>query len=674
MTNKKRITIAGNRHQANLGALLPSIISAAGSIASTVASTAIQNNGNRKLEERKTRLQEYNDVLREANGMSSQLKGTLATNQDYNTQYNTEYKLGGRRSIKGNRPKAFIGTAIAVGASLASSIIGSIISNNAKKRATERQRRAENYNNTLQEASQLTQSLTGTEEVNNDYQKQFSTQAKFGSRRKLREQPIITDGGDAVKIGNGTFLLRGSSHEDINESGNTGIGISVGNKEIEAEGGEIAQIKKNQLRIFSGAPILNGISPVEAILSGANKDKVFAAQERFKQIVGLNDDGTIKDSSPVKVMHYGRTKHRVGGIYNFNRRRLVNASPFSSYDYPPIDFSSQDIFNSDMPITLDEVVITAPKKVIQPQSQHQGQSQVQSVTTPFKAIDTTGNKSGMAIRTGDWIGLGADVLGSIATGIINNKGANDIHLPERPGFLQAAKLKTTYNVAPQEEEVNRARNRAFEDIVAGTASSVAALNRRNLMNTKATDDINKLYAQKENIETELINKDALNQQEVAAKNLQIQSDWANKVADIQNAKDNSKTQAKVMSLQGLGRAASNFIGQTSQRYEDIQGMRYALAASENGTAYRMMNSGVDLDQDTIMGIFGNAYNQNLTDPGAFEIIDGEKPEITAERRKAYDKKVLNYKQNKEILNSAYNKLGNTYRRRLRDIGVMQTSW
>lgn len=666
MTNKKRITVSGNRPRANLGALLPSIISAAGSVASTVASTAIQNDGNRKLEERRNRLQEYQNALREATGMSSRLKGTLATNQDYNTQYNTEYKLGGRRSIKGNRPKAFVGTAIAVGASLASSIIGSLLSNSAKKRAAERQRRVENYNNTVQEASQLSQALTGTEEVNNDYQRQFNLQAKLGSRRKLREQPVITDGGDAVKVGNGTFLLRGSSHEDINESGNTGIGISVGNKEIEAEGGEIAQIKKNQLRIFSGAPILNGISPVEAILYGANKDEVFAAQERFKKIAGLNDDGTFNNSSPVKVMHYGRPKHRVGGMYNFSRRRLFNTSPFGSYDDPPIGFRPGSIFDPSQSINMDEVVVTPPKKVVTPQPQ--------PATTPTKTIDTTGNKSGMAIRTGDWIGLGGDILGSIATGIINSKGANSIHLPERPGFLQAAKLKTTYNVAPQEEEVNRVRNRSFEDIDAGTASSVAALNRRNLLNTKATDDINKLYAQKENVETELINKDALNQQEVAAQNLKIQSDWANKVADIQNAKDNAKTQAKVMSLQGLGRAVSNFVGQASQRYEDIQGMRYALAASENGTAYRMMNSGVDLDQDTIMGIFGNAYNQNLTDPGTFEVIAGEDPTVTAERRKAYDRKVLNYKQNKEILNSAYGKLGNTYRRRLRDMGVMQTSW
>lgn len=666
MTNKKRITVSGNRPRANLGAILPSIISAAGSVASTVASTAIQNDANRKLEERRNRLQEYQNALREATGMSSQLKGTLATNQDYNTQYNTEYKLGGRRSIKGNRPKAFVGTAIAVGASLASSIIGSLLSNSAKKRAAERQRRVENYNNTVQEASQLSQALTGTEEVNNDYQRQFNSQAKLGSRRKLREQPVITDGGDAVKVGNGTFLLRGSSHEDINESGNTGIGISVGNKEIEAEGGEIAQIKKNQLRIFSGAPILNGISPVEAILSGANKDEVFAAQERFKRIVGLNDDGTFNNSSPVKVMHYGRPKHRVGGMYNFTRRRLFNTSPFGSYDDPPIGFRPGSIFDPSQSVNMDDVVVTTPKKVVK--------AHPQPVTTPPQTIDTTGNKSGMAIRTGDWIGLGGDILGSIATGIINSKGANSIHLPERPGFLQAAKLKTTYNVAPQEEEVNRVRNRSFEDIDAGTASSVAALNRRNLLNTKATDDINKLYAQKENIETELINKDALNQQEVAAQNLKIQSDWANKVADIQNAKDNAKTQAKVMSLQGLGRAVSNFVGQASQRYEDIQGMRYALAASENGTAYRMMNSGVDLDQDTIMGIFGNAYNQNLTDPGTFEVINGEDPTVTAERRKAYDRKVLNYKQNKEILNSAYDKLGNTYRRRLRDIGVMQTSW
>lgn len=662
MTNK-RISINNNRRKANLGALLPSIISAVGSVASTVASTAIQNDGNRKLEERKTRLQEYNDALREANDMSTQFKGTLATNRDYNIQYNTEYKLGGRRSIKGNRPKAFVGTAIAAGAALASSIIGSLLSNSAKSRAAERQRRAENYNNTLQEASNLSQALNGTEEVNNEYQKQFNTQAKLGSRRKLKYQPVITDGGNAVKIGNGTFLLRGSSHEDINESGNTGIGISVGNKEIEAEGGEIAEVKKNQLRIFSGAPIFNGVSPVEAVMSGANKDKVFAAQERFKRIVGLNDDGSLKDSSPVKEMHYGRDKHYIGGTNNLRRKLLLDDS----------SIGSKSIYDT-QPTMLDEVVVTAPRKVVSEPPKPTTISTTVPTSTQVKAIDTTSNKSGMAIRTGDWIGLGSDILGSIATGIINSKGTKDIHLPDRPGFLQAAKLKTTYNVAPQEEEVNRVRSRVFNDIDAGTSSSVAALNRRNLMNTKAADDINKLYGQKENVETELINKDALNQQEIAAKNLQIQTDWANKVADIQNAKDNAKTQAKVMSLQGLGRAASNFIGQTSQRYEDIQGMRYALAASENGTAYRMMNSGVDLDQDTIMGIFGNTYNQNLTDPGEFEVIAGEDPLVTADRRKAYDRKVLNYKQNREVLNSAYSRLNNKYRRRLSNMGVTQTSW
>lgn len=663
MTNK-RISINNNsRRKANLGALLPSIISAVGSVASTVASTAIQNNGNSKLEERKTRLREYNDALREANDMSTQLKGSLTTNKDYNTQYNTEYKLGGRRSIKGNRPKAFVGTAIAAGAALASSIIGSLLSNSAKARTAEKQRRVENYNNTLQEASNLSQTLNGTEEVNNEYQKQFNTQAKLGSHRKLKYQPVITDGGDAVKIGNGTFLLRGSSHEDINESGNTGIGITVGNKEIEAEGGEIAEIKKNQLRIFSGAPIFNGVSPVEAVMSGANKDKVFAAQERFKRIAGLNDDGSLKDSSPVKEMHYGRDKHYIGGTNNLRRKLLLDDS----------SIGSKSIYDT-QPTMLDEVVVTAPRKVVSEPPKPTTISTTVPTSTSVKAIDTTSNKSGMAIRTGDWIGLGSDILGSIATGIINSKGTKDIHLPDRPGFLQAAKLKTTYNVAPQEEEVNRVRSRAFNDIDAGTSSSVAALNRRNLMNTKAADDINKLYGQKENVETELINKDALNQQEVAAKNLQIQTDWANKVADIQNAKDNAKTQAKVMSLQGLGRAASNFIGQTSQRYEDIQGMRYALAASENGTAYRMMNSGVDLDQDTIMGIFGNTYNQNLTDPGEFEVIANEDPLVTADRRKAYDRKVLNYKQNREVLNSAYSRLNNKYRRRLSNMGVTQTSW
>lgn len=662
------LSVYNNRPQAALGAILAPIISSIGSLGGTLISTGMSNNANKKIAERNNRLEQYNQTLQEATNMSNQYEGSLTTNQDYNNQYNTQYNFGGKRSLKnnGNRDKAFIGTAIATAVGLGSTILGGILSNKARKREAEKQRRLQEYNNTLQEATQLTDALTGTNEVNTDYQQQFNTKAKLGLHSRRSIKPIITDGGDAIKISNNTFLLRGGSHEDINESGQTGIGINIGGKQIEAEGGEIAQIKNKQFRIFSDEPILgNGISPAKAVIAGANKDKIFNAQERFKRIVGLNDDGTARYSSPVKGYSNKHTLRLGGTQYDNN---YYNELPL--WDNP-ITGGTYGFGSGKTPIALQEVSIT-PTTPIQSKSQ----STINTAEINNKNVDVNfkTNKSGMAIRTGDWIGLGTDIVGSIVGGILANKGVDDISLPERPGFMQAAKLKTTYNVNPQEEELNHSRRRIAEDINSGTSSSVAALNRRNLVNTKTTDEINKLYAQKENIETELLNKDALNQQEVAGKNLAIQTDWTNKVADIKNAKTNAKLQGRSMSLQGIAGAGRNFLGQTMQRYEDIQGMRYALAASDNGTAYRMLNSGIDLDKDTVGSIFINELNANRKDPGEFKFIDGEKPEITAQRRKIYDRDLLNYKHSADVLNSAYSRLSNKQRKSLKRQGILTTSW
>lgn len=123
-----------------------------------------------------------------------------------------------------------------------------------------------------------------------------------GKARSKRRVPIkITDGGVAQRIGNNTFLLRGGSHEQVNPSGQTGIGIKVGNNEIEAEGGEVAQRVGNSLRIFSAQPMINGISPAQAVESGANKNKIFAIQEALKRNYKNNNvfrNGGIKKAGP----------------------------------------------------------------------------------------------------------------------------------------------------------------------------------------------------------------------------------------------------------------------------------------------------------------------------------------------------------------------------------------
>ena len=190
----------------------------------------------------------------------------------------------------GGRKKCWIGAAIGA----ATSIAGSLFGNGAKKREMRRQKSIQDWQTTTQEAANMSAALNNSQDYQEDYLRQFRTAARLG--KTLGAKGIyITDGGDATKIGSNTYLLRGGSHEDVNETGQTGIGINVGGNEVEAEGGEVAQKKNGALRIFSAQPILNnGMSPAQAILRGYNKDSVFSQQQAFKKRNGLKDDGSDK--------------------------------------------------------------------------------------------------------------------------------------------------------------------------------------------------------------------------------------------------------------------------------------------------------------------------------------------------------------------------------------------
>lgn len=197
--------------------------------------------------------------------------------------------------LRGERPKAFWGALVGG----AMNLIGSAISSKSQARAIRRQIEAQKeaartqleLANNSNLASTLNSYATATRSYNDE--DDYNLKYRLGGNKRLGSNRIyITDGGNATKIGNDTYLLRGGSHEQTNETGQTGIGINVGGNEIEAEGGEVAQKKNGALRIFSAQPILgNGMSPAQAILRGYNKDKVFNAQQAFKRRNGLKDDG-----------------------------------------------------------------------------------------------------------------------------------------------------------------------------------------------------------------------------------------------------------------------------------------------------------------------------------------------------------------------------------------------
>lgn len=295
---KRRSLRCGGRPKADFGSIFTTFIAPALGVAGSVADSAIAKHqankvattpaANTQVPEPKSNPEPKVD----ATGNN----GTTVLPPD--STKTPAMRLGGRK-------KCWIGTAIMGATSIAGSLFGAA----AQKREMRRQKNIQDWQNTTQEAANMTSVLNNSQDYQEDYLRQFRTAARLG--KTLGAKGIyITDGGDATKIGSNTYLLRGGSHEDVNETGQTGIGINVGGNEVEAEGGEVAQKKNGALRIFSAQPILsNGMSPAQAILRGYNKDSVFSQQQAFKKRNGLKDDGSAK---------YGLGGD-IKGIWNFIR-------------------------------------------------------------------------------------------------------------------------------------------------------------------------------------------------------------------------------------------------------------------------------------------------------------------------------------------------------------------
>lgn len=101
--------------------------------------------------------------------------------------------------------------------------------------------------------------------------------------------PNVVRGGVAIPLGRNLYYMKGRKHSqggiDIGKNPRTGL---------EVEDGEIIQMKPKELRVLSAQKGIGtgNTSPAQAVLNGANPDKIFQAQENFKDRNGINDDGT----------------------------------------------------------------------------------------------------------------------------------------------------------------------------------------------------------------------------------------------------------------------------------------------------------------------------------------------------------------------------------------------
>lgn len=507
------------------------------------------------------------------------------------------------------RPKAFIGALISVGASVAGNLIGKSQQKKAQKQQEEIAQKQAEFSAAQQQAPILS-------EVLNNNRKNFRTigdeliMRNGGNIPRKGIVPLVAEGGTAIPIKKDSFLLKGRKH-------NTGgIVIGKGKNSIEAEGDEVVQITPKQLRVFSAQPILNGNSPAELVQKGAKPSKVFDAQERFKDRNNLNDDGTKKKrnmrtitgkkklgglsrkkdygsdkkpypsvkskdfagggrSYPIPTKADARDALRLAGLHG---RSDVKAKVYKKYPELKNKKATLGTFGSltganRRLLALNQNVpsagITAGAKIINPSA---------SSIKPMNLSSNNGSKGFnlfKGIDKGEAISSGIGAFGTLISGLLNKGSIDKTSAPQVPApqLVTPAKLKTNININPELSE-NRENELRINRLIRGnTGSSAAALARIQSNSYRSLSERNKLRSHKENVETQLYNQDSMNRQQVGAANAQQvnETNRFNSLSTIQTANDKVQATAnnRTQMIEGVTSAVRDYqLGVDKKRSEE----------------------------------------------------------------------------------------------------------
>lgn len=222
-----------------------------------------------------------------------------------------------------------------------------------------------------------------------------------------------------------------------------------------------------------------------------------------------------------------------------------------------------------------------------------------STSTPAKGTtssDGKGQGKFKNLTTADWIGLGSNVAGSLASYFASRRAINKMRGPGQPTLISASKLKTKYNINPQLDRIREDKFEAYRDIDSNTASSRVSLARKQRVRNAAGQAANELYGNKENIETNLINQDKRNQQSVR----QFNAQQYNQYIDRKAAFDNGIREAKVTNINNLFSGINAGIQDMISRYENRKALNNTIgairASAPNVDDRIMRDAGVDYDE------------------------------------------------------------------------------
>lgn len=498
------------------------------------------------------------------------------------------------------RPKAFIGAAISVGTQL----IGGILNSRKQKRQEEEQRRLVKKQEYQQQAAYMTQQTAIDNDTYADIRNQLMRVGGDTPRKGVT--PIVSRGGTAVPIKKNTFLLKGRKHDT------GGIVIGKGKNSIEAEGEEVVQITPKQLKVFSAQPILNGNSPAELVQKGAEPSKVFNAQESFKDRNGLNDDGTKKKrnmrtitgkkklgglsrkkdygsdkkpypsvksndfagggrSYPIPTKADARDALRLAGLHG---RSDVKAKVYKKYPELKNKKATLGTFGSltganRRLLALNQNVpsagITAGAKITNPSA-----SSIKPINSGSKGFNLF-----KGIDKGEAISAGIGAAGTLISGLLNKGSIDKTSAPQvpTPQLIAPAKLKTSININPQLSDVRESELSQNRLVEGNTASSVASVARQQRISNNALSQRSRLRGEKENLETQLQNQDAMNRQQVASANAQQvnEANRFNAISKVQTANDKIQANAnnRTNIIEGLTSGVRDYqLGVDKRRSEE----------------------------------------------------------------------------------------------------------
>lgn len=451
-------------------------------------------------------------------------------------------------------------------------------------------------------------------------------------------KPNVVRGGIAIPLGANYYYMSGRKHKDG--------GIDIGKNPrtgLEVEDGEVMHINKANVKVFSSVPFLNGKSPAQKVMGGENPNKVFNQQEEFKDKYNMNDDGTKRSSRKAKhgglysITVNGRTKLRMypstGGLiqsdkmefggrkkarlgisnkqkddiieYNdatnkHTNKKLINNTNRKNNILPKINIGRVE------PISITNTPMNVSKNIKNIPINYNYKSTDNAIPFRYKIKQYIKDNPQ---TVSDGLGLASNIIGGLITRRKNNRMLNKLKYSDAPIAAKAAKLKTRININPQLDKMRESLSEYERNIDNNTSSSRVALARKQQARLANTLQTNELYGNKENTETELINKDKLNQQTVADANIREYNLWREKKAAFNNAVLEKKAENDVSLFNTINSGIQDIISRGEKRNSERQTRLAMMAANPNVNPRILKGMGIKGITDEDVAAYDKTYGK-----------------------------------------------------------------